>query len=81
MSRSGALANGSPADKYKQAFQEEAREILVDLESTLLELNEHPEDSELVGQGLPGAAHHQGIGRDVRLRGGGCLHPQPGERL
>ena len=37
-------------DKYKQAFQEEAREILVDLESTLLELKEHPEDSELVGK-------------------------------
>ena len=45
-----ASAKALPVDKYKQAFQEEAREILVELESTLLELNEHPEDSELVGK-------------------------------
>jgi len=38
------------SDKYKQAFQEEAREILVELEAALLELNENPEDSELVGR-------------------------------
>jgi two-component system chemotaxis sensor kinase CheA len=50
MSRSGALANGSPADKYRQAFQEEAREVLIELESTLLELNQSPADSELVGK-------------------------------
>ena len=37
-------------DKYKQAFQEEAREILLELESALLELNERREDSELVGR-------------------------------
>jgi two-component system, chemotaxis family, sensor kinase CheA len=37
-------------DKYKDAFREEAREILVELESALLELNEHPGDSELVGR-------------------------------
>ena len=37
-------------DKYKQAFQEEAREILVELESCLLELNENREDKELVGR-------------------------------
>lgn len=37
-------------DKYKQAFQEEAREILLDLESALLELNERPDDTELVGR-------------------------------
>lgn len=37
-------------DKYKEAFQEEAREILSDLESALLELNERPEDVELVGR-------------------------------
>ena len=43
-------ANLSPVDKYKQAFQEEAREILIELESTLLELNEHPDDGELVGK-------------------------------
>ena len=37
-------------DKYKQAFQEEAREILLELESALLALNERREDSELVGR-------------------------------
>jgi len=37
-------------DKYKQAFQEEAREILVELESALLELNERREDKELIGR-------------------------------
>ena len=37
-------------DKYKQAFQEEAQEILGELESTLLELNENREDTELVGR-------------------------------
>jgi two-component system chemotaxis sensor kinase CheA len=50
MSRAGALADGSPVDKYRQAFQEEAREILVELESTLLELNRSPGDRELVGK-------------------------------
>ena len=37
-------------DKFKQAFQEEAREILVELESALLELNDNRGDSELVGR-------------------------------
>jgi len=37
-------------DKYKQAFLEEAREILVELESTLLVLSENPDDKELVGR-------------------------------
>lgn len=42
--------NKNALDKYKQAFQEEAREILVDLESALLELNENRGDKELVGR-------------------------------
>ncbi|MGA9931803.1 MAG: chemotaxis protein CheA [Terriglobales bacterium] len=37
-------------DKYKQAFQEEAREILVELEASLLELNENRGDKELVAR-------------------------------
>ncbi|HMD96459.1 MAG TPA: chemotaxis protein CheA [Terriglobia bacterium] len=37
-------------DKFRRAFQEEAREILVELESALLELNENRDDSELVGR-------------------------------
>ncbi len=34
---------------FKLAFQEEAREILVELETALLELNENPSDKDLVG--------------------------------
>jgi two-component system chemotaxis sensor kinase CheA len=37
-------------DKYKQAYQEEAREVLTELESALLELNDRPGDDELVGR-------------------------------
>lgn len=37
-------------DKFKQAFQEEAREILMELESALLELNDRQGDAELVGR-------------------------------
>src|ERR1700687_5761070 len=37
-------------DKYKQAFQEEARELLVELESALLELDQNRGDRELVGR-------------------------------
>jgi two-component system chemotaxis sensor kinase CheA len=38
------------ADQFKIAFREEAREVLVDLESALLELNENRGDAELVGR-------------------------------
>lgn len=37
-------------DQFKNSFREEAREILVDLESALLELNENRGDRELVGR-------------------------------
>jgi two-component system chemotaxis sensor kinase CheA len=40
----------SNADQFKQSFREEAREILVDLEAALLELNENSGDQELVGR-------------------------------
>ena len=40
----------SQTDKFKLAFQEEAREILVELEAALLELNENRSDKELVGR-------------------------------
>jgi two-component system chemotaxis sensor kinase CheA len=43
-------SNANTIDKYKQTFQEEAREILVDLEATLLALNEKGGDRELVGR-------------------------------
>jgi two-component system chemotaxis sensor kinase CheA len=44
------LSNEQTIDKFKQAFLEEAREILVELEAALLALNENPEDSDLVGR-------------------------------
>jgi two-component system chemotaxis sensor kinase CheA len=37
-------------DKFKQAFLEEAREIVVELESALLELNENRSNREIVGR-------------------------------
>jgi two-component system chemotaxis sensor kinase CheA len=40
----------SKADQFKQAFREEGREVLVDLESALLELNDNRADRELVGR-------------------------------
>jgi two-component system, chemotaxis family, sensor kinase CheA len=44
------LSNEQTIDKFKQTFLEEAREILVELELALLELNDNPSDSELVGR-------------------------------
>jgi two-component system chemotaxis sensor kinase CheA len=38
------------ADRFKQSFREEAREVIVDLEAALLELNENRGDMELVGR-------------------------------
>lgn len=38
------------SDQFKQAFREEAREIVVELEASLLELNERSGDMELVGR-------------------------------
>ena len=37
-------------DQYKQAFQEEARELLAELESALLELDQKRDDREVVGR-------------------------------
>ena len=51
MSRQGAkVPSVSNAEQFKQSFREEAREVLVDLEAALLELNENPGDRELVGR-------------------------------
>jgi len=41
---------GNNPETFRAAFREEAREILVDLEASLLELNERPGDVELVGR-------------------------------
>ena len=51
MSRTGtALSSENTIDRYKQGFQEEARDILVELESTLLALDQNRTDTELVSQ-------------------------------
>jgi two-component system chemotaxis sensor kinase CheA len=44
------LSSVGNVDQFKQSFREEAREILVDLESALLELNENRGDLDLVGR-------------------------------
>ena len=44
------MTNGTGGtDQFRLAFREEARELLVELESNLLEMNERPEDAGLVG--------------------------------
>lgn len=50
------------AEQFKQSFREEAREILVDLEAALLELNDAPGDSELVGRVFRGLHTIKGSG-------------------
>ena len=44
------MSAAAKVDQFKQSFREEAREILVDLESALLELNDNRGDMELVGR-------------------------------
>jgi two-component system chemotaxis sensor kinase CheA len=44
------LANLNNAEQFKESFREEAREVLIDLEAALLELNENRADAELVGR-------------------------------
>ena len=50
------------AEQFKQSFREEAREILAELESTLLELNENLGDAELVGRIFRGLHTIKGSG-------------------
>ena len=61
----GQTANdraASNAEVFKQSFREEAREILVDLEAALLELNENRGDQELVGRVFRGLHTIKGSG-------------------
>ena len=44
------MSSPATTDQFRQAFREEAREILADLETALLELSEQSEDMELVGR-------------------------------
>jgi len=50
------------AEQFKQSFREEAREILTELESALLELNENPGDTELVSRIFRGLHTIKGSG-------------------
>ena len=52
----------STTDQFKQSFREEARDILVDLESALLELNENHDDTELIGRVFRGLHTIKGSG-------------------
>jgi two-component system chemotaxis sensor kinase CheA len=56
------LNSASQSEQFKQSFREEAREILVDLESALLELNEQPSDMELIGRTFRGLHTIKGSG-------------------
>jgi hypothetical protein len=60
---------------HKAVFMEEARELLADLESALLELEDAPPRYGDHRAGVPRPAHHQGIGGDVRIRSRRRLHP------
>ncbi len=50
------------ADPFKQSFREEAREILADLETVLLELNQNRADAELVARVFRGLHTLKGSG-------------------
>jgi two-component system chemotaxis sensor kinase CheA len=56
------LNSAQQSDQFKQSFREEAREILVDLESALLELNEQSTDLELIGRVFRGLHTIKGSG-------------------
>lgn len=50
------------SEQFKQSFREEAREIFVDLEAALLELNQAHEDMELIGRVFRGMHTIKGSG-------------------
>jgi two-component system chemotaxis sensor kinase CheA len=52
----------SNAERFKQSFREEAREILIELEAALLALNENRGDEELVGRIFRGLHTIKGSG-------------------
>jgi two-component system chemotaxis sensor kinase CheA len=56
------LSQLSNAEQFKQSFREEARDVLVDLEAALLELNENRANGELVGRVFRGLHTIKGSG-------------------
>ena len=69
------------ADQFKQSFREEAREILVDLEAALLELNENRADMELVGRVFRALHTIKGSGSMFGFEELAAVHAQPGDGL
>jgi hypothetical protein len=62
-------------------FRLEARDLLEQVELDLLTLAERPGRSRDGRRGVPGPAHPEGLGRHVRLRRPGRLHPPLRDRL
>jgi two-component system chemotaxis sensor kinase CheA len=56
------LSTVGSVDQFRHSFCEEARDVLVDLESALLELNENRADAELVGRVFRGLHTLKGSG-------------------
>lgn len=56
------MPNASSVERFRQSFREEAREIVVELEATLLELHQSPSDPELVGKAFRGLHTIKGSG-------------------
>jgi two-component system chemotaxis sensor kinase CheA len=56
------VPNASSVETFRQSFREEAREIVVELEATLLELHQNPSDPELVGKAFRGLHTIKGSG-------------------
>ncbi len=56
------MANKGNIENFKHSFQEEAREILAELEATLLALHQNPHDLELVGKAFRGLHTIKGSG-------------------
>ena len=66
MIQNKASISGDTMDRQTQqqqgAFRQEAYELLGELETALLELEEAPDDAELIGRVFSGHAHHQRVG-------------------
>ncbi len=54
-------------EQHIVTYIEEANELLAELETSLLELEENPTDENIDRQGFPCHAHHQGFRSDVRF--------------
>jgi two-component system chemotaxis sensor kinase CheA len=62
-------------DLQREAFREEAYELLAELECSLLELEDQPEDQGLVNRVFRAMHTIKGSGGHVRVSGYSRLHP------